>query len=230
MPEGLGCVREVECAAWRLGEVEVERVEELLRLEVFCVFVTGVEIESPKGDLVGDAWFVLYPVETAVAVVVIATAGTPTDQVARCFATAGRSECWEMIAHGKVIELTSGRWKEIWLGQRGCVLVRLPPVGFGRYSRCLPSSLWCISCMPASSVMRSDRNLRSRKLRWTCRGLFGMLNYFYGGGRGSCLCTQSLRVTRLTKPITITDCHKQSRNPVPSARSSCQLITEDGFF
>lgn len=30
----------------------------------------------------------------------------------------------------------------------GCVLVRLPPVGFGRYSRCLlPSSLRCISCM-----------------------------------------------------------------------------------
>lgn len=124
MSEGLGCAREAECAAWRLGEVEVERVEELLCLEVFCVFATGIEIESPKGHLVGDALFVLYPVEpavavAAVAVVVIETAGWPTDRRAKCFATAGRLEYWEMIAHGKVIELTSGRWKEIWAGQRG---------------------------------------------------------------------------------------------------------------
>lgn len=102
----------------------MERVEELLRLEVFCVFAAGIEIESPKGHLVGDALFVLYPVETAVAVaavavVVIGTAGSPTDRRARCFAMAGRLKCWEMIAHGKVIELASGRWKEIWLGQTG---------------------------------------------------------------------------------------------------------------
>lgn len=109
------------------------RVEELLRLEAFCAFAAGIEIESPKGDLVGDALFVLYPVETAVAVavaeavVVIATAGTPIDQEGRCFATAGRLQCWEMIAHGKVIELTSGRWMEIWWVNGGCVLVRLPP-------------------------------------------------------------------------------------------------------
>jgi len=88
----------------------VERVEELLCLEVFCAFAAGIEIESPKGDLVGDALFVLYPVEPAVAVaaaeavVVIATAGKPIDQEGRCFATAGRLQCWEMIAHGKVIE------------------------------------------------------------------------------------------------------------------------------
>lgn len=102
----------------------MERVEELLCLEVFCVFATGIEIESPKGHLVGDALFVLYPVEpavavAAVAVVVIETAGSPTDRRGRCFATVERLKCWEMIAHGKVIELTSGRWKEIWAGQRG---------------------------------------------------------------------------------------------------------------
>ena len=81
--------------------------------------------------------------------VVVATAGMPVDRVTRYFAKAEHLVYWEMIAHGKMIELTSGRWKEIWLSQRGdCVLVRLPPVGFGRYSRCLPPfpSLRCISC------------------------------------------------------------------------------------
>lgn len=124
MWEGLGCAREVGCVALWLGEVEVERVEELLRLEEFCVFAAGIEIESPKGHPGGDALFVLYPVETAVAVaavavVVIGTAGRPTDRRGKYFATAERLECWEMIAHGKVIELASGRWKEIWLGQTG---------------------------------------------------------------------------------------------------------------
>jgi len=123
-------VREAGYAAWRMGEVEVERVEELLCLEVFCAFAAGIEIESPKGDLVGGALFVLYPVGTAVAVaaeaVVIATAGTPIDQEGR-YSKAGRLKCWEMIAHGKVIELTSGRWRKFGGSTGGCVLVRLPP-------------------------------------------------------------------------------------------------------
>jgi len=48
-------------------------------------------------------------------------------------------EHWWMNAHGKAIELTSGRWKEIWL--RGSVLVRLPPVGLARFTHAVHLSL-----------------------------------------------------------------------------------------
>lgn len=97
--QGVGCV------AWRLAEVEVERDEERPRLEEICAFATGLGIESPKGDPVGDAWFVLYPVEfvVAVAVVAVAAAEMPTGREVRYFAKAEHFEYWEMTAHGKVI-------------------------------------------------------------------------------------------------------------------------------
>ena len=103
--------------------MEEERIEEIPCLEEFYAFVNGwFEIESPKGVLVGDAWFVLYPVVAvavaAEAVVAVATAGTPADRKTKYFVKAERLAYLEMTAHGKLIELTC-RWKEIWLGQRG---------------------------------------------------------------------------------------------------------------
>lgn len=101
--------------------MEAEQAEERLCLEVSCVFASGVEIESPKAGLDGDAWFVLYPVEAvavtvaAVTVAAAAVAGLSIDPEATGSAGVGHSgEYWKMIAHGKTIELTSGRWKEIW--------------------------------------------------------------------------------------------------------------------
>jgi hypothetical protein len=88
-------------------------------LEEICAFATGLGIESPKGDPVGGAWFVLYSVDFVVAVAVVAvavvaeTAETLTGREARCFAKAEHFEYWEMTAHGKMIGLASGRWKEI---------------------------------------------------------------------------------------------------------------------
>jgi hypothetical protein len=90
-----------------MAEVEVERIEERLHSEVTCAFATGAGIESPTAGLDGDAWFVLYPVGIVVTVVVAVVAGGLIDPKTKCFAR-------EMIAHGKTIELTSCRWKEIW--------------------------------------------------------------------------------------------------------------------
>jgi hypothetical protein len=68
----------------------------------------------------------LYPVEivvlvvvvavvaVAVAAAVVAAAGMRTDRGGERLAEAEHLEYWEMIADGKTIELTSGRWKEIW--------------------------------------------------------------------------------------------------------------------
>ena len=119
----------------------------------------------------------------------------------------------------------------------GCVLVRLPPVGFGRYSRCLlPSSLRCISCMlkvaccndlietyGKSEIFALDTQRALRDTEFNSCGVVEASAYVLNP-----LCTGT---ARLTKPITITDCHTntykhETRNPVPSARS--QLITKDG--
>jgi hypothetical protein len=97
-----------------MAEVEVERIEERLHSEVTCAFATGAGIESPTAGLDGDAWFVLYPVGIVVTVVVAVVAGGLIDPKAKCFARAEHLVYWEMIAHGKTIELTSCRWKEIW--------------------------------------------------------------------------------------------------------------------
>jgi len=107
-------VQEVECVAWWWrAEVVVVQVEERLRSEETCAFATGSGIESPTAGLDGDALSVLYPI----VVVAVAAAGWAlTDPKAKCFVGAERSEYWEMIAHGKTIGLTSGRWKEIWRG------------------------------------------------------------------------------------------------------------------
>jgi hypothetical protein len=161
-------VQGVGCAAWRLVEVEGEQVEGFPRLEGICVFVNGVEIESPTVGLVGDAWSVLYPVGFAVAVaeavVAVGTAGLRTDRWGRYFVTAEHLAYWEMVAYGKMIELTSGRWKEIWWVNGGCVLVRLPPrrTWPDTHAVCL---LLCVAFVHPASVRRADgdRNLRSEK-------------------------------------------------------------------
>jgi hypothetical protein len=92
----------------------VEQIEERLHSEVTCAFATGSGIESPTAGLDGDALFVLYPVGAVVpaAAAVVGVAVWPrADPKAKCFVGAGHSE---MIAHGKtIVELTSGRWKEI---------------------------------------------------------------------------------------------------------------------
>jgi hypothetical protein len=175
------------CAAWRLAEVEGEQVEGFPRLEGICVCVNGVEIESPKAGLVGDAWSVLYPVGIAVAVaeavVAVGTAGLRTDRWARCFATAGHLVYWEMVAYGKMIELTSGRWKEIWWVNGGCVLVRLPP-----------RRTWPVLTLSASLFALHVRVLRSfdgpagsgacgqKKTVLDPQRAFGTLNCFCGVG------------------------------------------------
>lgn len=109
-------MQEVGCAAsWLRAEEVVVQVEECLHSEVICAFATGSGIESPTAGLDGDAWFVLYPVGAVVPVVgaaVVVGGWALADPKPKCFVWAGHSE---MIAHGKtIVELTSGRWKEIW--------------------------------------------------------------------------------------------------------------------
>jgi len=80
----------------------------------------GSQKEGPGGC----ALFVLYPVEiVAVAVVAVAlvavvaaaaAAETSIDPKGTRFAEVEHLEHWQMTAHGKTIELTSCRWKEIW--------------------------------------------------------------------------------------------------------------------
>jgi hypothetical protein len=110
--EGLECVRGVRCVAWLLVEVEEQQAEGRLCPEVIYAFVTGFESESPKAGLVGVALFVLCPV--GVAGPVAAAAAKTVVDLRKCFAGAVLLEHWEMTVHGKAIELTSGRWKEIW--------------------------------------------------------------------------------------------------------------------
>ena len=92
----------------------MEQIEERLHSEVTCAFATGSGIESPTAGLDGDALFVLYPVGVAVpaaAAAVVVAVWPVADPKAKCFVGAEHSE---MIAHGKtIVELTSGRWKEI---------------------------------------------------------------------------------------------------------------------
>lgn len=109
-------MQEVGCAAsWLRAEVVVVRIEERLHSEVTCAFATGSGIESPTAGLDGDAWFVLYPVGVVVPVVgaaAVVAEWALADPKPKCFVGAAHSE---MIAHGKtIVELTSGRWKEIW--------------------------------------------------------------------------------------------------------------------
>jgi hypothetical protein len=96
-------------------EVEEQQAEGRLYSEVIYAFVTGFGSESPKAGLVGVALFVLCPVVVAVvAAVAAAAAAAPVVDLWKCFAVAAQGGHWEMTAHGKAIELTSGRWKEIW--------------------------------------------------------------------------------------------------------------------
>jgi hypothetical protein len=108
--QGVGCA-----ASWSRAVVVVEQVEGRLHSEGTCAFATGSGIESPTAGLDGDALFVLYPVGVAVPVAAAAAAVVAewvlTDPKGKCFVGAEHSE---MIAHGKtIVELTSGRWKEI---------------------------------------------------------------------------------------------------------------------
>jgi hypothetical protein len=82
-------------------------------------FACGFVTESPEAGPGGVALFVLFPAvvtaaAAAAAVVAAAADEKIVDLKAKYFAGAEDLECWEMIAHGKRIELSSGRWKEIW--------------------------------------------------------------------------------------------------------------------
>jgi hypothetical protein len=73
---------------------------------------------SRKAGLGEGALFALYPVVAAVAVAVKVVVDVDVEGIVdlkvMCSVEAEHSECWEMTVHGKTIELTSGRWKEIW--------------------------------------------------------------------------------------------------------------------
>jgi len=178
-------VQGVGCAAWRLAEVEVERDEERPRLEEICAFATGLGIESPKGDPVGGAWFVLYSVDFVVAVAVVAVAAAAetvemlTGREARCFGKAEHFEYWEMTAHGKMIGLASGQWKEIFWWVNGGVLVRLPPAGFVRVLT-LPATFFEMHIVHATSSVYALIGTYGQKTLLDVQRLFGMLNYFCG--------------------------------------------------
>ena len=221
------------CAAWRLAEVEGEQVEGFPRLEGICVCVNGVEIESPKAGLVGDAWSVLYPVGIAVAVaeavVAVGTAGLRTDRWARCFATAGHLVYWEMVAYGKMIELTSGRWKEIWWVNGGVRISKIasPSDLAGTHAVCLPL---CVACARSAFVRRAGgvRSLRSEKDgAGPAEGLWDAELLLRSGLRQLLMYNESLsasrRLTKQSRSRTVTD-----RAPVLSARASRQPLTKDG--